>query len=297
MGQLRPGLGWLLALALVAPSALAQDDKEPGSSTESAEGAEGGESGDAAKADDEKKADDKKADDKKAEEEVPVGDDSPVEEPGQTYRFVGLRYRGVIIPKFMMNLFGEGGKTVYVHGIGPEFAIRKDAFEYVFSLWYAGYKMDDTPFKSSSDPATGWEIVKADLSVLYLTADFLWSQEMSPEFAINYGMGAGFGFVFGDLYRTQAYPTNGSANQDPYDWQKCVAPNNPPGGFCGTDNDHYPGYKEPSWANGGSKPIIFPWLAMQTGVRYKPTKKFVGRLDLGFGTSGFFIGLGADYGL
>jgi hypothetical protein len=36
---------------------------------------------------------------------------------------------------------------------------------------------------------------------------------------------------------------------------------------------------------------------MQTGFRYKPSKKFVGRLDAGFGTSGFFIGLGGDYGL
>ena len=67
--------------------------------------------------------------------------------------------------------------------------------------------------------------------------------------------------------------------------------------YCGTDNDHYGGYTEPSWANGGSKPIVFPWLALQTGFRFKPTKQFVARLDSGFGTSGFFFGLGADYGL
>jgi len=226
-----------------------------------------------------------------------AGGDSPVELPGQTYRFVGLRYRGVIIPKFMMNLFGEGGRTVYVHGLGPEFAIRKDAFEYVFSLWWAGYNMKDTPFKSSSDPATGWEVVKADLDVIYLTADFLWSQEIGPQFSVNYGMGAGFGLVFGDLYRTQSYPPSGNANQDPYDWEKCIGEGNPAGGFCGSDNKHYGGYTEPSWANGGSKPVIFPWLVLQTGLRYKPSKKFVGRLDAGFGTSGFFIGLGGDYGL
>src|SRR5512147_120570 len=28
---------------------------------------------------------------------------SPVELPGKTYYFVGLRYRGMLIPKFMMN--------------------------------------------------------------------------------------------------------------------------------------------------------------------------------------------------
>lgn len=226
------------------------------------------------------------------------GGDSPVELPGQTYRFVGLRYRGIIIPKFMIGLFGDGGETTYIHGVGPEFALRKDGFEYVFSLWWAGYKMDDTPFKSSSDPNTGWEIVKADLNVIYLTSDFLWSQELGPQFSVNYGMGAGFGFVFGDLYRTQAYPPSGNLNQDPYDWKKCTSPGNPPnGGACGSDNDHYGGYTEPSWADGGSKPIIFPWLVAQTGFRYKPSRSFVGRLDLGFGTSGFFFGIGADYGL
>lgn len=240
---------------------------------------------------------------KKPATEAPAADapqgDSPVELPGETYRFVGLRYRGIIIPKFMVNLFGDGGDTVYVHGLGPEFAIRKDGFEYVFSLWWAGYYMDETPFKASSDPANAWEVVKSDLNVIYLTADFLWSQELGPQFAVNYGMGAGFGFVFGDLYRTQAYPPSGNANEDPYNWRKCTTKGvSPTGGdFCGTDNDHYNGYTEPSWANGGSKPIIFPWLVLQTGFRYKPTKQFVGRLDAGFGTSGFFFGLGADYGL
>lgn len=229
--------------------------------------------------------------------DVPAGD-SPVELPGQTYRFVGLRYRGIVVPKFMMNLFGDGGETVYVHGVGPEFAIRKDGFEYVFSLWWAGYYMDETPFKASSDPKNAFEVVKSDLNVIFLTADFLWSQELGSQFAVNYGMGAGFGFVFGDLFRTQAYPENGNPNEDPYKWKKCIGPGNPNiGDFCGDDNDHYDGYKEPSWADGGSKPIIFPWLALQTGFRYKPSKSFVARLDAGFGTSGFFFGVGADYGL
>ena len=221
---------------------------------------------------------------------------SPVENPGQTYRFIGLRYRGIIVPKFMMNLFGDGGRTVYVHGFGPEFAIRKDGFEYIFSLWYAAYSMKDTPFKASSDGEDAWEIVNSKIKVLYLTADFLWSHDFSPEFALNYGLGAGFGFVFGDLERTQAYPPNGVAG-DPYTYQKCSGQFAPNPAYCQDDNNHYAGYTEPSWADGGSKPIIFPWLVFQTGFRYKPHRNFVARLDAGFGTSGFFFGLGADYGL
>jgi hypothetical protein len=296
------GAAVLFGLATVAPWAMAQGDE----AAEKGAGEEGaGEGASAEGATDEKPAgDEAKKTDQNAGAAADVGadtagGDSAAELPGQTYRFVGARYRGIIVPKFMINLFGDGGRTVYVHSFGPEFAIRKDGFEYVFALWWAGYYMDDTPFKSSSDPNTAWEIVKSNLNVIYLTSDFLWSQELGPQFAVNYGMGAGFGIVFGSLERTQAYPTNGQLSQDPYQWQKCSAPGNPAGsgGACGNDNDHYNGYTEPSWADGGSKPVIFPWLALQTGLRYKPAKQFVARLDAGFGISGFFIGLGADYGL
>jgi hypothetical protein len=217
-----------------------------------------------------------------------------VELPGQTYYLLGARYRAIIVPKFMMNLFGDGGSTVVVHGGGPEFGIRKDGFETNLSVWFASYGMDETPFKANDDPEEAWEIVESEIKVLYLTGDFLWSSELSPEFAINYGLGAGFGFVFGKLFRTQAYPPGGV--NDPYDYEKCEAPNDPHP-WCGNDNDHYSGYDEPSWANGGSKPVLFPWLALQTGFRVKPHRNFVARLDMGFGTSGFFFGLGADYGL
>jgi hypothetical protein len=195
-----------------------------------------------------------------------------------------------------MNLFGDGGRTVYVNSFGPEFAVRKDGFEYNFGLWYAAYTMDPTPFKATSDGEDAWEIVDSHIKVIYLTADFLWSNELSPEFAVNYGLGAGFGIVFGDLHRVQAYPPNGQAG-DPYTYVPCTAQGVPNATYCGTDNTHYGDYTEPSWANGGSKPILFPWLVFQTGFRYKPHRNFVMRLDLGFGTSGFFWGLGADYGL
>jgi hypothetical protein len=223
---------------------------------------------------------------------------SPVELSGQTYLGVGLRYRAIIVPKFMMNLFGSGGRTVLANGLGPEFTVRKNAFEYEFSALFTSYAMDPTPFKASSDGADAWEIVESKIKVLYLTADFMWSQDFTPEFAFNYGLGAGFGLVWGDLKRTQAYPGAGANDSTGQGYLPCVAQGTPAiGGFCGTDNNHYGGYTEPSWANGGSKPVIFPWLALQTGVRWKPHRNFIARFDAGFGTSGFFLGLGADYGL
>jgi hypothetical protein len=228
---------------------------------------------------------------------------SPVEHKGETYRFVGLRYRALLIPSFIMGLFGEGGDTILVHNFGPEFTIRKDAFEYSFAVTYSPYSMgagptstDQVAFKDPNDPEEAWELVTSELKVLYLTADFVWSAPISSQVSFQYGGGAGIGFVFGDLYRTQAYKEDGI-------YKPCTGPGNPavaaPGGaqYCGDDNNHYPGYKEPSWANGGSKPIIFPWIAIQTGLRWKPHRNFVGRLDAGIGLGQFFLGVGADYGI
>lgn len=220
---------------------------------------------------------------------------SPVELPGKTYLFVGARYRAIILPKFMMNLFGDGGKTLLVHGFGPELAIRKNAFEYNLSIWYAGYGMDDTPFKAKDDGVNAWELVNSDLKSIYLTADFLWSQDFTPEFALNYGLGGGFGIIFGDLTRVQAKPGPSADPNTGEGFVRCGFPGDTT--FCDDSNDHYGDYKEKSWTDGGSKPILFPWFVLQTGLRYKPHKNFAARLDAGFGTSGFFLGLGADYGL
>lgn len=223
---------------------------------------------------------------------------SPVELPGKTYLFVGARYRAIILPKFMMNLFGSGGKTVLVHGFGPEFSIRKNAFEYNLSVWYAGYGMNPTAFKAKDDDVHAWEVVESKLKSVFITADFLWSQDFTPEFALNYGVAGGFGIIFGDLYRTQAKPGAGANPNTGEGFVKCgAAGEDGAAGFCGADNDHYNGYTEKSWTDGGSKPILFPWLVLQTGLRYKPHRNFAARFDAGFGTSGFFLGLGLDYGL
>jgi len=217
---------------------------------------------------------------------------SPVEEKGVTYRFVGLRYRGLIVPQFMESAFGaDGGATVYANNFGPEFIIRKDNFEYNISLTYTSYAFDATPFKAKSDGEDAWELVTSEIKVIYLGVDFLWSHPFNEKFALNYGMGAALGIVFGDLHRVQAYQDANGA------YQPCVAPGNPPGFYCGNDNDHYGDYTEPSWADGGSKPIVFPWLAGQIGLRFKPHKNFQAHLDAGIAVGHVFFGLGADYGL
>lgn len=291
----RSALNGLLVVGglLVAAPALAQDESDADTTRTDESSEKSVESSDTAADDEEQPEKPETSAELTAEatKEEKDKDASPVEVKGETYRFVGLRYRAIIVPKFMIGLFADGGTTVVAHSGGAEFGIRKDGFEYNFGLWLAGYGMEPTPFKSTSDGEDAWELVESKIKVLYLTADFMWSHPFSPEFALNYGMGAGLGVVWGPLYRNQAYRTGSG------DYAKCVGQGNPNGMYCGADNNHYNDYPEPSWSDGGSKPILFPWLALQTGLRYKPHRKFVGRLDVGFGLSGFFLGVGADYGI
>lgn len=287
---------WVAVGALGASVAHAQDVDEDSDD----KGAE--------KKSDDKEADSEKAKPEKSEKESPAADsgssaNSPVEEQGKTYRFLGARYRAIVVPQFMLNLFADGGRTVVVHSFGPEFAIRKDGFEYNLGAWLAFYSMDDTAFKGKSDPTEAWELISSSIKILYLTSDFMWTHQFSPEWGLNYGVGAGLGIVFGDLHRNQTYPASGDPNQDPNTWTKCTDVGIPPNAispghpYCDNSNNHYGDYTEASWLGGGSKPVLFPWLTIQTGLRFKPSHSFAGRLDLGFGTSGFFFGLGGDYGL
>ncbi len=223
---------------------------------------------------------------------------SPIEDPKTTYYFVGLRYRAHVVPKFMINLFGDGGTTVFANGFGPEFTVRKNDFEYVFSAWWTKYAFDWIPFKGSSDSNNAWELVKSNIQVLYLTTDFNWTHQVSPAFGLNLGIGAGIGVVWGDLNRVQAAPKNG-VYSNPDNLARCIGPNNPvtAGNFCGTDNNHYGNYSEASWANGGQKPIFFPWLGFGPGIRLKPHRNFMMRIDVGWGLIGPYFGASGNYGI
>jgi hypothetical protein len=220
---------------------------------------------------------------------------SPEEDPKKTYYFVGLRYRAQVVPQFMIDLFGAGGKTVFANGVGPELTIRKNGFEYVFSGWWTSYAFDWTPFKGKNDPATAWELVKSNIQVLYLTTDFNWTNQVTPTFGLNLGIGAGIGVVWGDLNRNQAWPAGNPS--DPSAYRRCTATGDPIGAYCAGDNNHYGNYSEPSWANGGQKPMFFPWLGFGPGIRLKPHRNFMMRLDVGWGLIGPYFGASGNYGI
>jgi hypothetical protein len=237
---------------------------------------------------------------------------APFEEEHKAYRFIGLRFRDVVVPKFMINIFAEGGTTVNVPMVGPEFGIRRDHLEYDFAIQYADYSMKPFLFRGKTDGVESNELVSSSMKLLYATIDLLYDVpiDSSGRFSFLIGGGVGLAPVFGTLYRTQAYPHNGNANDtNPAHWGYCTGamkPNaqNGPNGipWCDASNNHYGTaanpHVEPSWANGGSKPVIFPWISLpQLSFRYKPIKQLETRADVGFSITGFFFGLTAAYGL
>lgn len=285
------GMGLVFGLTLGTPGwARAQDEDEEAASIEDIE-AEAAATDEPAQSESDAGGEEAAADG----EDSAADANSPVEVQDEVYRFIGLRYRGIVIPKFILDGFLDGAESLYVNAIGPEFALRRNGLEMNFASWFAFYSMDDTPLKAKNDPAESWGIVSADLKAWYFTVDITGSQELRPGLAVTFGGGVGLAAVFGEIIRSEAYPpftnpadpTNGGFTKCPVGYE--VAP------YC--SNDTPTNYSEPSWVNGGSKPIAFPWLALQTGLRYKPHRKFASRLELGVSLTGFFFGLGADYGL
>ncbi len=239
----------------------------------------------------------------------------PLEEQGKRYNFVGIRFRDVIVPKFMINWFADGGATVNVAMFGPEFSTRKNRTEFDFAVQYADYSMNPFIFKGTGEADEAYELVSSSMKMFLFSAELLYDVpiDKSGKFSFLIGGGVGFGVVFGNLDRNQVYPKGGANGStadpnDPSKWSKCSGPDSvltaktptTPGSvpYCDTGNDHYGNYTEASWANGGSKPNIFPWLSLpQLSFRYKPIKQLQTRFDTGFSTSGFFFGLSAGYGL
>jgi len=196
----------------------------------------------------------------------------------------------------MFGVFqADGGKSIVSPSVGLELATRHKDFEVDTWISYSSIAMGDVALKSKSDPNSAYEIVNSSMKMLSVGADFLWSTAMNEQLAFTYGGGVGLGLVFGDLKRNQAYST-GDPN-DPSSYTKCPAPSY--SAACGTDNNHYGNYSESNWINGGSKPVIFPWIALpQIGLRYQPSPKFAARLDTGLSFPGpFFVGLSGYYRL
>ncbi len=229
------------------------------------------------------------------------------EVPGRSYFFVGLRYRGNIVPGFMLNMFVEEGKTIYTNMVGAEFELRKDGFSLIPALSYHELGTGDILFKQKNTPniAGNYSVVNSGMKLVYASVDLLWSTKLSKNVEFEYGAGFGLGGVFGDLENSwvREDPNGPLTASTGRRYSRCNAVGDPgsgcnPADHQNSDVNKVNGYKEPSWFSGGSKPAIFPWISVpQIGLRIKPIKQFVGRIGLGFSLTGFWFGINGQYGL
>ena len=241
---------------------------------------------------------------------VPVSGDAPgsmtdvTEDPTKRYYFIGLRYRGDIIPQFMLNMFVNGGETLYSNSVGIEADLRHDGFSLIPALTYTEYSTGDIVFsQKGKDPtdAGNWSLVNSSLKAIYASADLLWTVHVANHWDFEYGAEFGLGIVFGSLEDNWVFPTSGG-QVSPTNYTACQTTTQ---AFGCSPADHQNatvnkvgGYMEPSWVNGGSKPNLFPLVNFpQVGFRYKPIKQVEARFGLGFSITGFWFGLSADYGL
>lgn len=236
--------------------------------------------------------------------------------PDQSYWFLGLRFRNFIVPKFMINIFVEGGATVNAFTFGPELTYRRGPLELDMALSYADFSMDPFMFKEKSEPDRAFEKASSDLKLLVAQIDIMANIPIDKGGRVQFLVGGDVGVagVLGNLYRAQAYPAAYDPDNptvvtaDPDDagqWEECTGPDRPypvldgeGRSYCDASNNHYAGYSEASMANGGDLPFIVPYVALpHLALRVKPFEDFQARLDTGFSITGFFFGIGAGYRL
>lgn len=233
---------------------------------------------------------------------APAADDG-VESPSRVW--LGARYRGMLLPSFLMNVVGEGGTTAYLPGgaLTLDVPITR-SLDFVGSLGAQSFATGPFPFKPHGTPDTEWEIVESDLMAIVATAELMWRFPLDDAERVSFRLGGGLGVglsVFGDLYRTQAYPANGDAS-DPDSYAPCVGPNDPAGTFryCNQLDKDATRYGEADRAlgDGGARPVVYPWVALpQLGLELRPTDGFAFDLELGVSLTGFFGGAGAKLAL
>lgn len=203
-------------------------------------------------------------------------------EPSGGQWLVGARFRMGITPKFLINWFGvEGGTTLITPGGGFEFGHSSKDFEILGAIGWQSYSMPQTPFRMPNDPPNEFDFFTSGLGLVTIEADLAWKFPLAPNVHVPIGVGLGVGAVTGRLERTEGY----------HDATGAVLPCSGPGvpsAECETVGGQYG--EEKAWP-------VYPIVDFRTGVRWQIHRHFVGRFDLGLGSTGFWLGLGADYGI
>lgn len=250
----------------------------------------------------------------------------PYEDPKGRYLFFGAGWRFYRVPTWLLPAYGvEAGPAVGSPAyFSAELAFRKNGFQVTPSVAFA--KLDlNGPYQLKGDPIEDTEWLDANFKFLNLTVAVTWSTSFTDWFALEYGLEAGIGLLFGDLTRTEAYKArNGSwgkckawasqasrgilfnpefPNPTPEQLKYCDPPigpsDEPPPATNGADEDgaQY-GVKAKRGLFAGGVPNVIPILGPRLSLRFKPVHQIVLRIDVPLPQVpfGFQGGVAAQYG-
>lgn len=250
------------------------------------------------------------------EEVAPVegADDgiSPGERADTDYFFLGAFFRTLIIPDFIQGLFVayEGDAAVNFGG-GAYFGWRRNGFNVVAEVWYAGFGHQGFYHGSGADDSE-YESIDSQLGVVFGSFLFGWTIPVTEWLGIDIGFGLGIGGMTGSLTRTEAYRDR-SMTGSPL--AECTGPGAPDSAYCETpvempgsngrlDNTRQMGgtYQRTTGSNpfyfgdGGVPPMFF-WLDLpRIGVTIRPIRQLQIQINGGYNLYGFNAGASLGYG-
>jgi opacity protein-like surface antigen len=218
-----------------------------------------------------------------APEGIEAGGFAEYEKAGRADRIVpeygvGLRLRGVFVPKGLLELFVEEASSGVFHpGFGLELNRRKGDFELVLGLEYEKVSPKDGYWLEKGDdpevPGQAPDLVEFEgLSWFTVDLTFAFRSDINEQLSFRYGAGFGLGLVFGEAYQTDSVCTGRNIQED------CT----PITGGGGQIRDP------------AGIPPVFPVVNLLAGLQYRPTEKMTVNLEAGMRTL-FFFGLSSSY--
>lgn len=247
---------------------------------------------------------------------APVAAPAPVAEPApppaaetastdpEKRWYIGGFYRHTWTPGFLLKPFLDEVLSAKNHGAGFEAAVshrRLDVLLHGYWQNFEGYG----PMLAKDDPPQDTEIIDSNLSVVAFGTSILSTVPMGKAFAFQFGLDIGVGWTFGNVRRTEAYPTTDRSTPGYSDgWAPCAGPGSPNVEYCEPDSvadgefgGHYD-VRIRRWTDGGKLPNVWFRFGPHLALRFQPKPWLRIRADGGFDLlSGFFAGGALAFGL
>jgi hypothetical protein len=236
----------------------------------------------------------------------------PHEDKDKNYFFEGANWRYLRMPSRALEWGLDRAPGIGSAGsFFGEFAYRHNGFQVAADIGWVKFHLKG-PFTLAGDPDTDTEYLNGPFNLLVATATFTWSTTFTDWMSLDYGIETGPVFVFGDLTRSEAYPTqNGGWKACPYALYNdghgspayCAEPlpdangNIPPTNEADEDGEHY-GVKAKHGIFNKGVPNMLWAIGPRISLRFKPIKQVVLRVDVPLPVFpfGFMGGLTALFG-